>query len=184
MASSRNRDNVQALLSPFEGVQVTQGGAGDVLECLLGQESLVTGEEYVRVGEEAGKQFIAPVAVANLAEEVVLLVLVHIEADRTDVVALEGRTQGGRVDEPAAGGVDDDDAGLRLREGGGIDDVLRLRSERAVERDDVGLGEKIWERCVGHTVSGRGSGVGIRVVGNDARVETEGEDLALHKRVR
>ena len=112
-ALSCHHYDVRALLTPLKGVQVAQGGAGNVLERFLGQESLVTGEEDIRVRKQAGQECVTAVALANLAEEVVLLVLVHVEADRADVRALEGVAQGRGIDEPATRGVDDDDAGLR-----------------------------------------------------------------------
>src|SRR5678815_60174 len=72
-------------------------------------------------------------------------ILEHIEAGATDLSAIERFAQRLRVDERAAGGVDDQHATFASAEGLAIEQVVILRGERGVQRDDVRPREQIIE---------------------------------------
>lgn len=62
-----------------------------------------------------------------------------VEAGAGDAVLAQRREQRRLVDQPAAGGVDDDGIGLHQRQTLGIDQVAGLGRQRAVQADDVAL---------------------------------------------
>jgi len=53
-----------------------------------------------------------------------------------------------RIDEGAAPGVDQHGPGLHAREGGAVQEVSRLRGQRAVQADDVGRRQQVREKHV------------------------------------
>jgi hypothetical protein len=97
----------------LEGREVRDRRLGDVLEGLLGEEALVRGDEDVREDEQSGERVVRDdVAAVVLEEAQLVLLLVDVEAEGADASVLERLDGGLRVDEPAAAGVDDEDAGL------------------------------------------------------------------------
>lgn len=68
------------------------------------------------------------------------LVKVDVEAGRVEVAALEGRDEGGLVDELAARNVDEAGALLHLGERGGIDEGVAAEGRR--DEHAVGLGQQ------------------------------------------
>ena len=86
-----------------------------------------------------------------------------------------------RVDELSTTGVDDHHALLHLSDALRIDDVLRLRSEGAVEGDDVSISVERIKIYDFHTILLGKFVVGIKVVGHDAHAETM-EDFDEHLR--
>ena len=67
-----------------------------------------------------------------------------IDRGTTDATLAKGGDEVGFIDEVAASGVDEESAGFHLRESRGVDEVFRLRRERALQGDRGGLGEKLF----------------------------------------
>ncbi len=80
----------------------------------------------------------------------------YVEAGVADVTALERGDQRRLVDQRAAGGIDQDDAGLHLRDAFRRQEAARFVAERQMQRDDVGLLEQGIEIDQRHRASGRG----------------------------
>lgn len=135
-------------------------------------------DKHIIEAHQAAQLVVLDDTARPITEEVLALALVDVEAQRTDVVGLERRNHGRRVHQRAARRVDDDDAALRQRERAHIQHVPRLRRQRAVQRDDVGLAQGLVQRRVRDAVQRRGGRVGARVVGQDAAAEALGQDLA------
>lgn len=70
----------------------------------------------------------------------------HIETGAADRSALQGTNERCFVDESAAGGVDEQGAGLHLRERGVVDEMAGVGFERNVQRNDVAFREKLRKR--------------------------------------
>ncbi len=86
------------------------------------------------------------------------------------LTGVEGDEERVLVDQPAAGAVDDVDAGLHRGQRGGVDHVTGVGDGGSVQRDDVGFGEESIELDEFAAV-GFGE---IRVVGHDAHAERPG----------
>ncbi len=82
-----------------------------------------------------------------MGEELRLL-LVDVEAKIADAPRFEPGDHRARVDEGAATRVDQHDPRLHLLDGMAVDQVGSLGQQRAVQGDDVGLGEEALERDV------------------------------------
>src|SRR5437879_4516306 len=74
------------------------------------------------------------------------LLLPDVEPRRSDPAPGEALEEGPLVLRLAAAGVDEDHPRLHLRDGLGVDDVLRLRRQRRVYGDHVGLRKELIER--------------------------------------
>lgn len=96
--------------------------------------------------------------------------LIDVQAGRVDAPVAQGPQQGVLVHDTTARGADKGGGGLHGRQFGGADEVTRLRGERDVQRDHVGLGEQRGQvhRC-GEGVVGR-----VRVVVDDPHPEALG----------
>lgn len=70
----------------------------------------------------------------------------HIETGAAERSALQSANEGCFVDESAAGGVDEERAGLHLRERGVVDEMAGVGFERDVQRNDVAFREKLREQ--------------------------------------
>lgn len=68
---------------------------------------------------------------------------VDVEADGADLAGLQAVDDRLGVDEGAARGVDQDEAVLGAGDRLGVDEMVRLGGERAVQRDDVGAGDEV-----------------------------------------
>src|SRR5690606_13383830 len=88
-------------------------------------------------GQQAGEQVVLNDLVGEVLEEQLLLFLVHVEAQVAYLAALQRLDGRLRVDERAPAGVDQHNAVAHLTERRRIDEVIGLRRERAVQRDDI-----------------------------------------------
>lgn len=70
----------------------------------------------------------------------------HIETGAAERSALQGANERCFVDESAAGGVDEEGAGLHLRERGIVDEMAGVGFERNMQRNDVAFREKLRKR--------------------------------------
>ena len=88
-----------------------------------------------------------------------------------DPALLDSRVEGGLVDDPAAGGVDDDHAGLDLGERLGAEEADRLGRLREVDGEDVGGGEELVEADEPDAELRRTCARHVGVVGDDGHPE-------------
>ena len=135
------------------------------------------GDDHVRQRHQQGQGLVLADGVGAVLVEPLALLFVDVEAGGADGPVPEGRQQRLAVHQPAAGRVDQREAGLGLRQRSGVDQVVGVRQERAVEGDDVGLGQQAVER---HVFESRGR-VGEGIVGQHAHAEAladAGEEAA------
>jgi hypothetical protein len=69
-----------------------------------------------------------------------------VDAGAADAALLDGQRERVLVDQPAAGGVDDPDAGLDQLQLALADQADRLRRLGQVDRDEVALAQQVVER--------------------------------------
>ena len=77
-----------------------------------------------------------------ILEEERALLLINVESQPGEPAVLQRSDDSLGVDELAARGVDQGCAGPEHGQAGAVDEVVRLRRERAVQRDDVRLAEQ------------------------------------------
>ena len=70
----------------------------------------------------------------------------YIETGTCDQPLFERLDERRLIDQPAAGGIDEQGAALHFSKGGEIDEVARGRGERAVQGNDVGFAEHLLMR--------------------------------------
>ena len=106
----------------------------EALTGLAGDPGGVGGDEEASTGEEVGGEE-GVLGRGRFGGE-------DVEAGPGDGVLAEGGGEGGLVDEGAAAGVEEEGGGFHEAEGFGVDEVLGLGGEGAVEGEDVGGGEE------------------------------------------
>src|SRR6202021_438368 len=95
-----------------------------------------------------------------------------IESRARNMRAVEGRAQGGRVDQAAAGAIDDANARLRLGQIFRGEDVARLRRQRRVQGDEIGAREEIDQFKLFDAYLLGAMGAEKRFKGDGARLQT------------
>ena len=110
----------------------------------------MAGDQHVRKSEQAAENIVADDLVREVFEKDVAFLFVNIEPEVAELAGLERLDDRERVHERAAAGVDQHRAVLHPRERCGVDDVVILRRERAVQADDVRAREQLIERHVAH----------------------------------
>lgn len=108
---------------------IFDGDACDFLEGFLGEEGLVCGDEDVGEVDEADEFIVENDGIGEVLKEDALFFFVDIECDAGYLLGFEGLDEGLGVDEFAAAGIDDKDAGAHLVEGIGIDEVMGFGQE-------------------------------------------------------
>ena len=101
------------------------------------------GDDDVRHGNQPHQRVVCDDLLRAVLVEEVALFLVHIQTRRADLVAFQPLDQCLGIHQTAAGRVHEHDTGLHLRDGVCVDHVPRLVGERAVERNDVRLPQKL-----------------------------------------
>ena len=120
-------------LAAEETLQVVDGGLGDVAQSLLGQEGLMAGDQNVGHGDQTDQLVVTDDVAGEVLVEEVALLLVDIQTGSADLLGLQTLDQVVGVDQAATGGVDDGDGGLHQLDGLGIDQVVGLLGQGAVE---------------------------------------------------
>lgn len=118
------------------GCDVVEGAGSDPLHGLLGEVSLMAGDEDVVEGEQAGQLVVLEDIHGEVAVEDTCLGLVDVQPGAGQVLVLESVDEGFGVDEAATGGVDEDGPGGHELEGSCINNVIRLGAEGKVQGDD------------------------------------------------
>ena len=146
-----------------ETLQIVDGGLGDVAQSLLGQEGLMAGDQHIGHGNQTNQLVVTDDVAGEVLVEEVAFLLINVQTGGADLLGLQALDQVVGVNQTASGGVDDGDGGLHQLNGCGVDQMMGFLSQRAVEGDDVGLGEQLVEL---HIIQA-GVGVGELVVGQD-----------------
>ena len=123
--------------------KIVDGHGGDVVERFLRQKRLMRADDDVRHGDQPHERVVLDDGLRTVLIEKLGLLLVHIQTRRADLPAAEPLDERLCVHQRAAGRVDDHDAGLHAGDGRRVDHVPRLVGERAVERNDVRLPQKL-----------------------------------------
>ena len=107
----------------------------------------MTGHEHVGERHEAQEDLVLDPAifVAMVGKEEGSFLLVHVQAEGGEFAGLEGRNDGLGIDQLAAGRVYQGRAGFEQGERAGVDEVVRVWQERAVQGDNVRLAEQAVE---------------------------------------
>ena len=98
----RCRDLVRWDFTALEGSQVGDRGRGDLLEGLLGEERLVSGDEHVREGEQPAEDVIINDRVGQILKEQPGFFFVDVEAEIAELATLERVDGGDGVDQRTA----------------------------------------------------------------------------------
>ena len=122
---------------------VADGGLGNVFESLLRQESLVGGDNDIGHGDQPGENIVLQDVAGVILKEEIGLLLVNIEAGGTHLPCLDGGEQILRIDQRAAGGVQDDNPLLAGGKGFGVEQMVGLRRQGTVQGDDIALAEEL-----------------------------------------
>ena len=105
----------------FEFCKAVEGGFGDFMESMIGEEGLMSGHEDVGEGEEPGKDVIRKDIGGVIGKEEAGFFLVYIDGESTDVAAFEaGNDRVGVKNRPTAG-INEDDPFFHSGDGGGVD---------------------------------------------------------------
>mmetsp|Transcript_147 Transcript_147/g.427 ORF Transcript_147/g.427 Transcript_147/m.427 type:complete len:339 (+) Transcript_147:101-1117(+) len=158
--------------------EVEDGGVGDALEGLRGEEGGVGRDDDVGPRGEGGEGGVPAVGErgagggvgfdGEVLEEGGGLLLVDVEADGGEGAVVEGLEESFRVDEAAAADVDEDGAGAHGGKGVGVDEVVGRVVERAVQRDELSLAQQLLQRDVLDVAGREGLGALAHVVGQHA----------------
>ena len=108
----------------------------------------MTRDDHVREREQAREHVVLDDPRGKVLEEEVGFLLVHVEAEVADPPGLQAGDDGFRVDQLPAARVDEHHALLHLPHGLGVDQVMRLGHQGAVEGDDVGARVDVGQRGV------------------------------------
>ena len=130
-------DFVLERLAGEERVQIVQRGLRDIGQRLARQKRLVRGQNDVRHRHKERKRLVLPRHVGAVLVEPFAFLFVHVESRAAHLAAPERRQKRVAVDEAAARRVDERHARLDLLERFGIDEVMRFRHQRAMERNHV-----------------------------------------------
>ena len=155
-----------------EVADVLQSGGGNVGQGLAREERLVGCEQDIVERKQAGEDVILNDSIGDILVEIAAFFFIDIETRRADVTRLEPIDKGFGVDESATTRVDNHDTLLHLGNGFGVDNVMVVLGERAVERDDVGFAQEGVERNILHVVLRGEIIVGKEVVAKDTHAKT------------
>ena len=124
----------------------------------------MAGDQHIGKRQQTGEHIVANDGAREVFEEQIGLFFVNIDPERTQLPRFERPNNGLRVDNPAATGVDQHHARLHAGDRLIVDQVMGLRHERTVQRDDVRFGKQ------GRQIDIGGSGrftlrVGLQIIG-------------------
>ncbi|MNM78489.1 hypothetical protein D3C81_903940 [compost metagenome] len=146
------------------------GDGGDLAQRFDGEEALVARHQHVREGHQALEDVIVDDVGRTVLEEQIAFLLVDVDGERTELARLQRFDDGARVDQAAARGIHQHGALLHQRQGFFTDHVARAVHQRAMQRDDVGLGQQLRQFHHGAQLGERRRR--IRVVAQHGAAET------------
>ncbi|MNL12556.1 hypothetical protein D3C87_1334280 [compost metagenome] len=128
-------------------------------------------DDDVRERQQPRQNIVLQRQVGPILEEQLRLFFIHIQPQITQLPALEGVNQRGRVHQATATGIDQHCPRLHVRQGFAVDQMLALIVERAVQADDLRLGQQLRQTQVAGAER-FDLRVGVRVVGQQLATET------------
>ena len=116
------------------------GGLADRRDRLLGEEGLMAGNDDIRERQQALEHVIGNDGARQVAEEQISLLLVNIQRQAAQLAAFQGFDNRLGIDQSPAAGIDKQRAPFCPHQRVGIDNVVRFRRQRAMQRNDIGPG--------------------------------------------
>ena len=115
---------------------------GDVVQSFFRKECLMRCDDHVRHGDQAHQLIILDDIIGEIFVEQIAFFFVNVQACATDNLDFQTIDQRLCIDLAATGSVDDHDTGLHLLDSIVIDHMAGLICQRAMQRDDIGMGQK------------------------------------------
>jgi hypothetical protein len=163
--------------------KAVEGGVGDFVEGVVGEEGLMSGDEDIGEGEEPGEDVVREDVGGVVGEKKSRFLLIDIDGESADLAAFEALDDRVGIKNGSAAGVDEDHPFFHPGEGYGIHQVTGGGKERDVKSQQVGFTKNLLQANIAGQV-GHG-GVGSRIVGEKAATEAmEVADHLLSDRAR
>ena len=143
---------VGRFFSALEDLRVFQRGLRDGGKSLIREEGLVRGDHHVGEGQEPRGDGMLQDLVGAVLIYVGTFLLIYIQTHAGELTGADAFDQVVSLDQRAAGGVDQQDAVLHFLNGLMIDQVVGAVHERAVQGDQVALGQQLVQRHIGGDV--------------------------------
>ena len=121
----------------FEFCKAVEGGLGNFVKGVIGEEGLMSGNEDVGEGEKSGEDVIGQDIGGVVGKEEAGFLLVDIDGEPANVAAFESGNDCVGVKNRPAAGVDEDDPFFHSGESGGVDQMARGGEERHMESEDI-----------------------------------------------
>ena len=150
-----------------ERYQIVDGGSGDIVQGLVGQESLVRGDDDIGHGNQANQLVILHDVTGEVLIEQVALFFINVQTGCTHFFLLNAIDQIFRIDQTATGIIEDGNAFLHPGDGLSVDDMLGILGQGAVQGNNVGLFKQFRKIYIVQI----GVGSGEFVVGQDVHAE-------------
>src|SRR6266540_966890 len=151
LRDSLRRNLVHRSMTMLESGDVGERRLRDVFQGFFSEKALVASDDDVRKCEQAREDVIPDDLIRQVFKEEIGLFLINVQAEIAYLAGLQSFDHRLRINQCAAARVDQHDAGFHLAERLGVNQVTRLRRQRAVQRDDVRSGEEMRARHIVHT---------------------------------
>ena len=117
--------------------EIADSLSSDRIECIVGKESLMGGDNNIGKGQQSREDVILNNGTALVIKEEIVLLLLHIEPEKPDLAAFERFNYSACVDQTTATGVDEHHPRLHLGYSNGVDQMMVSGREWSVKSDDV-----------------------------------------------
>ena len=138
----------------FKFQKILDGYCGNIAERLFCEERLMRGDNDIWHRDQPYQCVIFNNFLRAVLIEQVDLFFVHVQSRSSDFMAFQPFNEHFRIYQSAAGCVDNHNAGLHAGDSGVVDHMPGLVGQRAVQRDDVRLAQKLRQIHIGK-VAGR-----------------------------
>src|SRR5215475_2301426 len=135
-------------MSLLESGDIGERRLRDIFQGFFGEETLMAGDDDIRKGEQAREDIIPDDLIGQIFKEEIGLFLINVQAEIPYPTRLQSFNHRLRINQCAAARVDQHDAGFHLAERLGANQMTRLRSQRAVQGDNVRSGEEMSARDI------------------------------------
>ena len=142
-----------------------EGGFGNPVQGVVGEESLMAGNEDIGEGEESGKDVVRKDIGGVVSKKEACFLLINVNGETPDLAAFETGNDGMSVKDGPAAGVDKNHASLHSSKSGGVDQVAGGGQERNMECENVRFAKNLLQGDIARQpVKGSRGG---RVMGED-----------------
>ena len=143
-------DLMCCLTALFEARDVVDRGLRDGCERLAGEKALMACNEDIRECQEARENIILQHGFRQVSEEEITFFFIDIEAQRPNPSRLQSGDDSAGIHDGSPARIDQHRTLADQLERVRIDQMMRLRRERAMDGYDVGSFHQLGERHVGH----------------------------------